>query len=99
MKPMDEILNNIFVWSTNDEHTYRVWLEPAIQGAENWIDTAAAIVQEYLRKQCGLGADGGQLRHIIPAEMVEQLGEQLERFFAEEIQEYAATVAGKLGKC
>lgn len=90
MKTFKEILNDLLVWSTNDEQTYRVWLMPAIQGAESWEDTAAAVIQEYLRKQCGLVADGEQLRSIIPAEMVEQLGQRLELFFAEEIQEYAA---------
>lgn len=88
---LDELEQNIMSWANSCERVYHCYIEYAIQDGESWEEAAGRIVADYLRNECGLTYEAAeQMYKFIPAELIDDMAQDFQGYYAEEIQEWAS---------
>lgn len=88
---LDELEQNIMSWANSCERVYHCYIEYAIQDGESWEEAAGRIVADYLRNECKLTyAAVRQMYKFIPTELIDNMAQDFQDYYAEEIQEWAS---------
>ena len=90
MVELDTLESCIISWANSNERIYRVYIEDAIQGSTSWEEAAYYIVESYLQQECSLPYEAlQQMAKFIPVEMVDNMAQDFQDYYAEEIEEWA----------
>lgn len=88
---LNELEQDIMSWANSCERVYRCYIEYAIQDGESWEEAAEHIVADYLRNECGLTYEAAeQMYKFMPAELIDDMVQDFQGYYAEEIQEWAS---------
>lgn len=90
MVELDMLESYIMSWANSNERIYHVYIEDAIQGGTSWEEAAYSIVESYLQQECSLSYEAlQQMAKFIPVEMVNNMAQDFQDYYAEEIEEWA----------